>query len=326
VPPLDLPVHIPVMVEEVRAMLAPRPGSVLLDCTLGGGGHAEALLPLILPGGRYVAMDLDEGQVRRARERFGWAGEAFIAEHGNFTRAGEVLRSLGLRGADGVLADLGFASTQMDDPERGFSFTRDGPLDMRLDRTQELTAASLVNQLPERELADLIYEWGEERASRRIARKIVERRRREPILTTWALARVVHEAMGFVRDRAGAAAGDRPVERPRTGARIDPATRTFMALRIAVNGELASLDRLLESLPGWLVEGGVAVVISFHSLEDRRVKLAFRSWCQGGGARALTKKPLTPSDAQCAANPRARSAKLRAVRSGPGLGETESHE
>ncbi len=314
------------MLDEVRAVLAPRPGSVLLDCTLGGGGHAQDLLPLILPGGRYLAMDLDEGQVRRARERFAWAGDAFVAEHGNFTQAGDLLRSQGLRGVDGVLADLGFASTQMDDPERGFSFTRDGPLDMRLDRTQDLTAATLVNQLPERELADLIYEWGEERASRRIARKIVELRRREPIVTTWALARAVHEAMGFVRDRPGAATGDKPAERPRTGARIDPATRTFMALRIAVNGELAALDRLLECLPGWLVEGGVAAVISFHSLEDRRVKLAFRSWCQRGGARALTKKPLTPGDAECAANPRARSAKLRALRWGTGLGETESHE
>jgi 16S rRNA (cytosine1402-N4)-methyltransferase len=219
--------------------------------------------------------------------------------HANFVSARSILDGLGVGTVDLLLADLGFASTQVDDAARGFSFSAEGPLDMRLDPLGAGgSAADLVNKMPERDLADLIYQYGEERLSRRIARKIVEVRRQSPITTTSELARIVRAAYG------GSGRSQR----------IDPATRTFMALRIAVNAELEALDQLLAAVPMLLGPGGVAVFISFHSLEDRRVKQAFVRLDQDGQAQRLTPKPLVADEAEVAANPRSRSAKLRALR------------
>ncbi len=216
--------------------------------------------------------------------------------HSNFERLRQVLDALGIDRVDGVLADLGFASDQMDDPARGFSFQEEGPLDMRLDPTRGQPASAVVNRLGERQLADLFWEYGEERFSRRIARKIVEARQHEPIMTTTQLAELVR----------------RTVPRPKgRGPRIDPATRVFQALRIEVNDELGALDLLLEALPSCVKPGGRAAIISFHSLEDRRVKNAFR---QRDVWEVLTKKPVTASEEEIRNNPRARSAKLRAAR------------
>ena len=296
--------HAPVLVEEVLELLAPRPGQAVVDCTLGRGGHAERLIAAVGPGGRFVGLDVDAQNVAYARDRLepaaARADVTMSLVHADFRDVRAVLDELGVGRVDALLADLGFASSQMDEASRGLSFAREGPLDMRLDPGRDTTAAELVNTLGERELADVIYQYGEERLSRRIARKIVEARRVAPIQTTSALAELVRRAYGPRARRM----------------RIDPATRTFMALRIAVNDELAALDELLASLPGLLSEGGRAVVISFHSLEDRRVKQSFVAYAQQGAARRLTRKPVTAGEAEREANPRARSAKLRALRWG----------
>jgi 16S rRNA (cytosine1402-N4)-methyltransferase len=285
----------------------------VLDCTVGRGGHAALVLPRLAPSGRYIGLDLDPANIAFARQRLAalvpepaTADSAVMGAparldliHASFISARSVLDGLGVRGADLLLADLGFASTQMSDPARGLSFAREGPLDMRLDPTAAIPdAADLVNHLPERDLADVIYRYGEERHSRRIARKIVEARRGSPITTTTELARIVRAAYGSSS----------------RSQRIDPATRTFMALRIAVNAELEALEQLLTAVPLLLAPGGVAAVISFHSLEDRRVKQAFTQLGKAGRARRLTPKPLIAGEAEIQANPRSRSAKLRAIR------------
>ena len=295
------PDHIPVLPDATLGLLDPRPGGVVVDCTLGRGGHATLILPRLAPGGTLLGLDTDPANAHHARQRLtplaAEHGVRLIVEHANFANLPGVLRGHGLPPVDGLLADLGFASNQMDDPARGFSFRGDGPLDMRLDPTRGVPASHLINSLPERELADLIYQLGEERLSRRIARKIVEKRAVEPIETTGALAETVRRCYP---------------PKARHG-RIDPATRTFMALRIAVNGELEALDTLLRHLPKTLGPGGRAALISFHSLEDRRVKRAFVALAQGGGFERLTRKPLTADADEVAANPRSRSAKLRGV-------------
>lgn len=294
----DDPGHVPVLPAQILELLNPQPGMVCLDCTLGRAGHAAIIAPRLAPGGRYIGLDVDPGNIAFARQRLADAPVPVDLVQANFTTAREVLQQRGLGKVDILLADLGFASTQMDDPDRGFSFSQDGPLDMRLDPTLPTTAADLVNHLPERELADVIYRYGEERLSRRIARKIAEQRQREPILTTWALARVIHNAFG-----------------PRRGHdRIDPATRTFMALRIAVNAELEALEQLLASLTDTVAQGGAAAIISFHSLEDRLVKQAFAKWRQEGLAERITRKPVVADDDERRSNPRSRSAKLRVIR------------
>lgn len=245
------------------------------------------------PNGRVIALDQDETMLARAAP--GLAGLPVTLKRANFDQLPAVLVELGIEQVNGVLADLGFSSDQLDDPNRGLSFRTDGPLDMRLNPDAGETAADLVNRLSEEALANVIYEFGEERLSRRIAKRIVERRAKKPFETTAELADAVRSCV------------------PRKGG-IDPATRTFQALRIAVNDELGSLDRLLSALPDVLASGGRAGIISFHSLEDRRVKYAFRNadvWT------VLTKKPVEAGDAEVAANPRARSAKLRvAMRKG----------
>jgi 16S rRNA (cytosine1402-N4)-methyltransferase len=294
------PDHTPVLVEEVLSLLDPRPGQTVLDCTIGRGGHAARIMPLLAPGGRYIGLDVDPANLEHIRAVDPDPPVPLELYQLNFADAEEALEDLGLESVDGLLADLGFASSQMEDPGRGLSFSREGPLDMRLDPRLETTAADLVNRLPERELADLIFESGEERLSRRIAKKIVAERGRQPIQTTSRLRALCAEAYGPRGRRQ----------------RIDPATRTFQALRIAVNAELDRLEALLRGIPELVRPGGRAAVISFHSLEDRRVKRAFRGWVQEGRASALTKKPVPAGEAERIANPRARSARCRAVRLG----------
>ncbi|MCU0704539.1 MAG: 16S rRNA (cytosine(1402)-N(4))-methyltransferase RsmH [Fimbriiglobus sp.] len=281
------PMHVPVLPAETLALLDPQPGEIWVDCTTGGGGHARLIAEMIGPTGRLIGLDQDPTALERASPRL--AGLPVTLVHANFDQLAEVLEKQGLGQVDGVLADIGFSSDQLGDPTRGLSFMADGPLDMRLDPTAGTTAADLVNGLPERELADVLFEFGEERKSFRVAKRIVERRKVKRFETTAELAATVRSCL------------------PRSGG-IDPATRTFQALRIAVNDELGALDRLLAVLPTVLKQGGRAGIISFHSLEDRRVKQAFRDstmWTP------RTKKPVEAGEAETASNPRARSAKLR---------------
>ena len=295
--------HVPVLPEQVEHLLAPAlgPGTALLDATLGRGGHAQRLLPQF-PGGTLVGFDLDAGNLAYARNRLTPLAEAhnvrLALHHASFATAEAVAGGEATGGFGAVLADLGFASNQVDDPSRGFSFRHDGPLDMRLDPDDPSrpTAADLVNALPAEQLADLIYAHGEERLSRRIARRIVEERNREPLRTTARLADIVRRAYP-------------PPGRGRPA--VHPATRTFQALRIAVNGELDALDTLLEALPRLLRPGGRAAIISFHSLEDRPVKRTFLRWQQEGLGERLTRRPVVADEAEAAGNPRSRSAKLR---------------
>jgi 16S rRNA (cytosine1402-N4)-methyltransferase len=288
--------HVSVLPAEVLAALDPQPGQVLVDATVGAGGHARLLAGRLGPGGRLIGLDQDPAVLERARPRL--EGLPVTLVHGNFEGLRAELDRLGVEAVDGVLADLGVCSDQLDDPARGLSFSQPGPLDMRLDPGAGETAGDLLRRLNERDLADLIYEYGEERFSRRIARKIVEVRRRQPLRTTEELADLVRRCV------------PRP---PRAGRRkppIDPATRVFQALRIAVNRELDALDAFLRDLPRCVRPGGRAAVISFHSLEDRRVKNAFRereTW------EALTRKPVQAGEEEVRDNPRARSARLRAA-------------
>jgi 16S rRNA (cytosine1402-N4)-methyltransferase len=296
------PQHVPVLPERVLELLQPAPGQVVVDCTVGAGGHARLIAERLAPGGRLIGLDQDTAMLELARPRL--AGLPVELVHGNFDQLRPVLDRLGLDAVDGVLADVGFCSDQLDDPGRGLSFSQAGPLDMRLDRSGGPTAAALLAQLNERDLADLFWRYGEERFSRRIARRIAETRRQEPLTTTDELAALLR----------------RCVPRSR-GHNIDPATRVFQALRIAVNDELGALERLLAALPYCLKSGGRAVVISFHSLEDRLVKQGFR---QRDVWQELTRKPVQAGEAEVAANPRARSAKLRAAaRAAPSAAEHE---
>ena len=297
--------HTPVLVARVVEFLAPAPGQVIVDCTVGAGGHSLAILPKILPAtdaggakaGRVLAVDRDAQALAAARERLIEFAPQVEFLHDNFSQLPELLTRAGVDRIHGIVADFGLSSLHVDQPERGFSFLREGPLDMRMDQRQPLTAASLIRQAPEEELARILEVYGEERFARRIAKRLVAARRTAPIQTTTQLARVVADAV------------------PGRGAsfRIHPATRTFQALRIAVNQELAAVEALLRALPDVLLPGGRAVLISFHSLEDRLVKRAFQQGARDGLFRMLTKKPVTASDQELAANPRSRSAKLRAV-------------
>jgi len=289
--------HLSVLPAEVLAALEPQPGQLLVDATVGAGGHARLLAERLGPTGRLIALDQDQAMLELARPRL--AGLPVTLVQANFKDLRAVLDRLGVAAADGVLADLGICSDQLDDPERGFSFSNPGPLDMRLDSGIAETAGDLLRRLNERDLADLIYEFGEERFSRRIARKIVELRRREPLRTTAELAELVRRCVPRPPRSAG-----------RRKPAIDPATRVFQALRIAVNGELEALDHLLLDLPRCLRPGGRAAVISFHSLEDRRVKNAFR---QRDVWEAQTRKPIQAGEEETRHNPRARSARLRAA-------------
>jgi 16S rRNA (cytosine1402-N4)-methyltransferase len=296
------------LLHETLRLLDPKAGEIVVDCTTGLGGHSAALAEAVGPSGHIIGFDLDPANLARACAVIERSKGRFTPIHANFVEAPQHLKRLGLR-ADIVLADLGFSSNQMDDPGRGLSFSADGPLDMRLDPGAPLTAADLLAALSEKELADIIFEYGEEPLARKIARKLVQNRQAEPIRSTARLARLVTEAYG-----------------PRArSSRMHPATRTFMALRIAVNDELGALRGLLDDIVqgaaeidrgGWLKRGARIAVISFHSLEDRLVKHAFADLEKRGLATRLTKKPVAPSGTEVRDNPRSRSAKLRAARIG----------
>jgi 16S rRNA (cytosine1402-N4)-methyltransferase len=289
------PTHDPVLVDEVVQLLEPSRGGLYVDCTLGLGGHARAVLAA--GAARLIGLDRDTTALAIATQSLEPWRDRVELVHADYRDLTEVLAARGIEGVDGALADLGVSSMQLDAPGRGFSFRRDEPLDMRMDQTSGPTAADLLRTVEETELANVIFQYGEERFSRRIARRIVEARRIAPITTTAQLAEMVRRAI------------------PRKGyQRIDPATRTFQALRIWVNRELEELDVFIAAASRVLREGARLVVITFHSLEDRIVKHAFRALAAGEGAvRVLTRKPLTPGDDEVARNPRARSAKLRAI-------------
>lgn len=280
--------HTPVLVDEVLQFLHPEPNQRFIDATVGAAGHALGILDRTRPDGRLLAIDRDQDALELSRRLLEEFGPRVRFVHANFSSIGEVALKEGFEGVDGILADLGASSMMFDEAERGFSIRLEGPLDMRMDRSGELTAGDIVNYAAERELADIIYRYGEERRSRQIATSIVRSR---PHRTTFDLVRAVEAASG-----------------PRRHRRIHPATRTFMALRIAVNRELESLEAFLAHAPGVLRTGGRLVVISFHSLEDRMVKHAMRS-----SGRVLTRKVVRAGEAECRQNPRARSARLRAM-------------
>ena len=283
------------MVAEVLEHLAPSRGGVFVDCTVGLGGHARALLEA--GASRLIALDRDPAALTEARSALEPFEGRVELVHSDYRRLNDVLDARGVTKVDGVLADLGVSSMQLDSPGRGFSFRQDDPLDMRMDTTAGPTAAESIRDADERTLADVIYEFGEERHSRRIARAIVAARARAPIETTGRLADVVRRAV------------------PRKGySRIDPATRTFQAIRIWVNRELDGLDRFFGDVARRLADDGRMVVITFHSLEDRVAKHTLRALQDEGiGLRIRTKRPMVPSDAEVERNPRARSAKLRAA-------------
>jgi 16S rRNA (cytosine1402-N4)-methyltransferase len=290
--------HVPVLWREAIEILNVQPDGFYIDATLGAGGHAEGILRR-LESGKLLGIDRDAAALAAARERLKGFGEKLIAMHGNFAQIDALHVASGLPPADGLLADLGMSSLQLEDASRGFSFNAPGPLDMRMDPTTGAKAADLVNQMSERELADLIFKLGEERHSRRIARAIVKGR---PYRLTTELAQVVTRA---IPSRAALL-------------HLHPATRTFQALRLAVNRELECLESLLAQALGVLKPGGRVVILSFHSLEDRMVKRAFRTWQQQGRAKILTRKVVRPSEEEVRANPRSRSAKLRAAERAPG--------
>ncbi len=293
--------HIPVLLDPVLRVLAPRPGQTFVDCTLGLGGHSAALLQRVTPGGVLIGIDFDPANIEIARSKLNTVGGDFRLFHNNFAALTAVLAQAGVGQVDAVLADVGVASTQIDDPARGFSYRRPGPLDMRMDPTRGQPASALINRMPERELAQALLELGDETDAPQIARLIVERRQRAPIATTEDLTAIVCEARDFTLKRAA-------------GAKLHPAARTFQALRILVNRELANLDRLLAVLPDCLKSGGVAAIISFHSGEDRRVKDAFREGLRAGIYGDVSRDPVTADPAEQRANPRSRSAKLRWAR------------
>ncbi len=322
---MDAAEHVPVLYQQVLDALTPERGGCYIDGTVGAGGHAAGILERSAPQGRLLGLDLDPEALQVARRRLAPFAGRFTLVQGDFAELGRWAREYGCLTTRGVLLDLGCSSLQLSRPERGFSCQLDGPLDMRFDPSQEVTAADLVNTLPEGELADLLYRYGEEPAARRIARQIVQARRREPIRRTGQLARLVRRAVGRRRTR------------------IDPATRTFMALRIAVNRELERLRQGLAQAVEVLAPGGRLVVISFHSLEDRLVKTFIRqeqgecdwpsdlpvhgcphfsqegapcrAWSGGRCARPLRLRALgqaiRPEAEEVARNPRARSARLR---------------
>jgi 16S rRNA (cytosine1402-N4)-methyltransferase len=290
-----LTTHVPVMTAEVLQQLRPEQGGLFVDCTVGLGGHSRALLEA--GATRVIGLDRDSDALARARETLAPWGDRVELVHADYRAIDEVLDSRRIARVDGTLADLGVSSMQFDTPGRGFSFQRDEPLDMRMDRSGGDTAADLVARSTERDLADAIFQYGEERFSRRIARGIVRARADAPVDTTGRLAAIVRRAV------------------PHRGyQRIDPATRTFQALRIWVNRELDGLDQFVGAAVRRIRAGARLVVITFHSLEDRIVKHTLRALQQRDGlVQVLTRKPIVPTDDEVERNPRARSAKLRAA-------------
>ncbi|WP_092207049.1 16S rRNA (cytosine(1402)-N(4))-methyltransferase RsmH [Desulfoluna spongiiphila] len=304
--------HISAMPREVMTALDPKPGATFVDGTLGGGGHSALIIDRIMPGGRFIGVDQDIDAIANARKRFADHGDSVTLVHDNFENIAAILQELGVGGVDGILVDIGLSQHQLEGSGRGFSFMRDEPLDMRMDDRGDTTAEDLVNTLPEKELADLIFKYGEERFSRGIARAIVKKRQESPITTTAELADIIRYAMP-----AKAVAKQK----------IHPATRSFQAIRIAVNRELDRLERFMDDFLELLNPGGRLCVLSFHSLEDRIVKQKMKGLATGcicpksfpictcgnePKVKLLTRKAVRPADDEVAENPMARSTRLRA--------------
>jgi 16S rRNA (cytosine1402-N4)-methyltransferase len=287
--------------EEVLEYLRPQPGATIVDATVGLGGHSVRIAERLGNQGRLILIDQDTQSLELARQRLEAIehGPRIDMVHANFADLELILAQLGIAKVNGVLADFGVSSPQFDQAERGFSFRQEGPLDMRMDRSRGEPAANLVGRLSAERLAKIFWEFGEERYSRRVAGRIVEERKQRPITTTSHLAEIVRSAIP-----------KRPQKGRKPGPTIDPATKVFQALRIAVNDEMSALESFLGQLPRVVGTGGRAVLISFHSLEDRPVKEAFRN---GAFWKVLTKKPVTASEQEVEINPRSRSAKLRAA-------------
>ncbi len=295
---MELPAHghDPVLFAEVLRLIDPKPGQTIVDCTVGRAGHASGLAERIGKAGTLIGIDADPQNLEFAQSRLASAPCAVRLFHANFAELPDVMSAAHISGAAAILADLGLSTNQFLDSRSGFSFAKNMPLDMRIDPRQTQTAAEIVNKMPEKELANVLYELAQERYSRQIARKLAHARRTSPITSTERLAELVRSA---IPKRRG------------SPEKIDPATRTFLALRMKVNREMENLAVLLEQAPRFLKSGGRLAVISFQSMEDRAVKQAFRSAEQTRLLKILTKKPLTPTEQELSANPRARSAKLR---------------
>lgn len=304
----SIPRHVPVLLPEVLFALQANRGGHFIDCTVNGGGHAAGVLSESTPGGRLLGLDVDPEALARSAQRLKDFGDRVALVQQNFIQVLAAANAAGFNKVNGVLFDLGMSSLQLANPRRGFSWQQEGPLDMRMDPTRSLTAATIVNTWDRDDLADLIWQYGEERHARRIAQRIVNRRGERPLASVVDLAKIVQSAYGKGRHR------------------IHPATRTFQALRIAVNGELDQLNEALEQARDLLTAGGRLLVIAFHSLEDRIVKrfmqrAAGKCICPAGipecrcnpheTLRILTRKPIRPSREECARNPRSRSARLR---------------
>ncbi|MFA6350574.1 MAG: 16S rRNA (cytosine(1402)-N(4))-methyltransferase RsmH [Candidatus Omnitrophota bacterium] len=293
----EIKIHTPVMLGEVLEYLNLKPGKTIVDATLGTAGHSLAILERILPGGGLIGIDRDQESLEIAKERLNQFGSASKLIHGNFVDIDTLLENLGVKSVDGILFDLGISSFQLFDPARGFSFQGDGPLDMRMDKDSYISAYDLVNNLNEEELSTLLWNFGQERWHNRIARLIVQEREKEPITTTMQLANIVTRSI--------------PSRYRHRHYRIHPATRTFQAVRIAVNRELEILESAVNKAIAILDKNARICVISFHSLEDRVIKFAFRKAQDQGLIEIITPKPLTPSAAEVEANPASRSSKLR---------------
>lgn len=290
--------HEPVLLREVLAALHVKPGETVMDCTAGRGGHALKIAEKLSPGGTLIAMDVDPENLKYTRKRIEDAAVKDVqirTFHANFAEAEDVLEALSLEGVDGLLADFGVSTNQLMESTHGLSFNTEAPLDMRLDPRIKMRASDLLREWDDKRIAEVLQDYAQERFAWRIARKIIQTREVEPILTTGQLARLVRSVV------------------PHKFGQIDPATRTFQALRMAVNAEIESLEGLLDVVPDMMNPGGRAAFISFHSGEDRLVKQATREWEQEGWCEVLTKKPVEAGDEETARNPRSRSAKLRAV-------------
>jgi len=296
---VELKFHTPVMLNEVLSYLNLSPGKVIVDATVGTGGHSRAILERITPGGKLIGIDRDEESLSVTRERLENFSGSFELVHGNFIDIDAILKNLDIKKVDGMIFDLGISSFQLDDPKRGFSFQSEGPLDMRLDRTSYISAYDLVNNLNEEELSSILWAFGQERWHNRIARILVHERQRQPIATTSQLSNIVLQAI--------------PYRYRHRYYRIHPATRTFQAVRIAVNRELETLDQAIGKTVDFLNEKARICIISFHSLEDRLVKLSFRKFASEGLADILTPKPQGPGQEEIGINPSSRSAKLRVM-------------
>jgi len=284
--------HIPVLLNEVIEYLNLKENKLIIDCTIGEGGHAKKILESLGPSGILLGIDQDQDALVAARERLAPFGKRVDLIWGNFIDLEKILKEKGIEGADGILFDLGVSSLQLNRKERGFSFLREGPLDMRMNKAQRINASHLINKTSYKKLQNILYEFGEERWAKRIARAIVREREKTPVTTTTQLARIIERAVPY-------------------RGRIHPATRTFLALRLRINGELENLREALPPTVDSLKKKGRICIISYHSLEDRIVKNSFKDFAHQGKLKILTKKPITPTIKEIRVNPRSRSAKLR---------------